>query len=228
MKSLYFRSLVIAIIVCLLWACQTVESVSAPDSIPDTAHSVAAGDSQVRPSETVQEHRKIIVSFPGFFNSKTLIFKPQSINYSALLKRSDVYLKLQSELDSDYDVAAHNHLETFFEPADPDFSQSVKQLMKETLEQTRHYLFTGQKKCVNCDLSLPVQLKIATERDRIVLFTGLETAMPEGGLRSGLTAVAFTGDGQFLGLEIKAYNFQNYNSSLMVADCLELLSRLPL
>lgn len=218
------------LVVVLLAGCQF--AINPPSTGKDVASSTNETTAENRSlegsSDSTKENPKLILSFPGFYQSKTPIFQPKSIGYQGLLKRSDVHSGVQLSMENDYQVAPHNHLESFFAPDDPGFASEIKTFIEEKLAHTRHYLFTDQKKCSDCPIDLPDELKIAGKADRIVLVTGLEVRMPTGGLRSGLTAVAYTGAGEFLGLESTTYDFRTYNAEAMIEDSIELLEKLAL
>lgn len=109
----------------------------------------------------------------------------------------------------------------------------VKKILKTVLSETNNYLRTGSDVCIDCsDLKFPAPHKYSNfkewdDDDRLILFTGLETLSPINlGLRSGLSAVVFDGNGKYIGMSVVRYNFTNYNTEVMIENCKALINKL--
>jgi hypothetical protein len=168
----------------------------------------------------------VAVAFTGFYNSETPEFRPTYIDYSAMVSYNKVHKLLEGTFDEAVHVAPLGYVDNFLADVNSDESTHIREIFSVALNYANQYLRSRATDCEQCSELQFISIPGWGENDKVYLIMGLEIATPSGGLRSGLTVVAFDGLGEFQGIRTTPYNFTNYNSDAMFSDCEKLIASL--
>jgi hypothetical protein len=171
------------------------------------------------------------VSFAGFFNSETAQFRPEPIDYRAVIDFQTAQSAVQEFLEGDgIRVRDAGEFESVMEAFDDAADDQVRASLLNWLGQQNEFLLTGGAEEPGCEgLLFPDIASFGREQgwnrdSTIYVFLGLEALSSSGqGLSSGLSLLELQGDGHCRAVAAKEYNFTSYDTSTFVSDCIALI-----
>jgi len=183
--------------------------------------------------QVLAKDKRIIVSHIGFYSSESAEFKPARIGYSSVINFPTWLNETGNYLESlGYQVSDTTKFESTFVNLDSETNEDVSRTVNLFLSELNNSLATGEESCVTCTsmkfISLPELSGYSNwdEEDSVVLLLGLETQSPSSeGLRSGLAAIRFNGDGVFKKYSFTPYNFTQYDTEKKIDDTKVLLNK---
>ncbi len=177
------------------------------------------------------ETPRAAISIIGFYNSETPEFNPGRIGYGAMVNFAEAHAALSKVLEEGgYQVIGYGEFEEGFEGLNEEEGKLLGPTVRGLLSRTNDFL-RGEENSPGCDdLRLPDFSKNEgypgwDETSRLYLFIGLETLSPSGrGLRSGLTAGLFDGNGACRRVSTVLYDFTNYDTADFISDGKQLIT----
>jgi hypothetical protein len=171
------------------------------------------------------------VSFAGFFNSETSEFRPEPIEYGAVIDFQTAQRELHDFLAGEgIRVRDAGEFENVMQNFDDAADDQVRASLLGWLRQVNDFLLSGGTEEPSCEgLRFPEIARFGREQGwndaaTIYVYLGLEALSPGGqGLRSGLSLLELQGDGQCRAVSAKEYDFSSYDTSDFVADCIALI-----
>lgn len=180
-------------------------------------------------STTGSDKPVLSVSFLGFYNSESEEFDPKPIGYARMVRYADVHAVVTEAFTDRFDVLSFGAYREDVVKADEESPEDLEGYVREAsatgVSLLNEFLLRGSE----ANSSFPTHLRIpmlpnANPEDHYVLVVGLETQTRPGSLTSGLVAMVFGGDST-LSVAMRVYDFGNYNSEIMAADCVSMIQQ---